>query len=144
MHPTHTHTHTHAHTKSRMPSPLQGKKKPDAGLLCNLLRAFPEPHIHTLTHTHTHTQPHTYTQNPELLQNHVMLHMASSVAITGGASGKEPACQCRRCKRCGFYPWVGKIPWRRAWQPTSIFLPGKFHGQRDLAGYIYSMGLQKS
>jgi len=31
----------------------------------------------------------------------------------GGASGKEPACQCRRHKRCGFYPWVGEIPWKR-------------------------------
>ena len=34
-----------------------------------------------------------------------------------------------------FNPWVGKIPWRRAWQPTPAFLPGKFHGQRSLAGY---------
>ena len=41
----------------------------------------------------------------------------------GGASAKEPACQCRRHKRCGFYPWFGKIPWRRAWQPTPVFLP---------------------
>ena len=32
----------------------------------------------------------------------------------GGAGGKEPACQCRRCKRHGFDPWVGKTPWRRA------------------------------
>ena len=35
----------------------------------------------------------------------------------------------------GFDPWVGKIPWRRAWQPTSVFLPGESHGQRSLAGY---------
>ena len=34
-----------------------------------------------------------------------------------------------------FSPWVGKIPWRRAWQPTQGFLPGEFHGQRSLAGY---------
>ena len=53
----------------------------------------------------------------------------------GGASGKEAVCQCRRCKRCGFHPWVGKIPWRRAWQPTPVFLPGESHGQRSLAGY---------
>ena len=33
------------------------------------------------------------------------------------------------------HPWVGKIPWRRAWQPTPIFLPGESHGQRSLAGY---------
>ena len=35
-------------------------------------------------------------------------------------SGKEPACQCRRHEGHGFDPWVGKIPWRRAWQPTSV------------------------
>ena len=52
----------------------------------------------------------------------------------GGISGKEPACRCMRHKRCGFDPWVRKIPWRRAWQPTPVFLPGEFHGQRSLAG----------
>ena len=46
-----------------------------------------------------------------------------SVCIPGGASGKEPVCQCRRCKKHGFNPWVGKICWRRAWLPTPIFLP---------------------
>ena len=50
-------------------------------------------------------------------------------------SGKEPACQCRSRKRCGFDPWVGKIPWRREWQPTPVFLPEKSHGQRSLVGY---------
>ena len=35
----------------------------------------------------------------------------------------------------GSIPWVGKIPWRRKWQPTLVFLPGKFHGQRSLASY---------
>ena len=39
----------------------------------------------------------------------------------GGASGKEPTCQCKRLKRCRFNPWVRKIPWRRKWQPTPIF-----------------------
>ena len=34
-----------------------------------------------------------------------------------------------------FNPWVGKIPWRRAWQPTSVYLPGESHGQRSLAGH---------
>ena len=52
--------------------------------------------------------------------------------MDGGASGKEPACQCRRPKRLRFDPWVRKISWRRAWQPTSVFLPGESHG---LAGY---------
>jgi len=53
----------------------------------------------------------------------------------GGASGKEPACQCRRHKRCGLDPWVRKITWRRAWQPTPVLLPGESHGQRSLEGY---------
>ena len=37
--------------------------------------------------------------------------------------------------RCGFNSWVRKIPWRRAWQPTPVFLRGESHGQRSLAGY---------
>ena len=38
-------------------------------------------------------------------------------------------------KRPEFKPWVRKIPWRRKWQPTPVFLPGEFHGQRSLVGY---------
>ena len=37
--------------------------------------------------------------------------------------------------RCGFDPWVEKIPWRRAWKSTPVFLPGESQGQRSLAGY---------
>ena len=48
---------------------------------------------------------------------------------------KKPTCQCRRHKICGFEPWVGKILWRRAWQPSPVFLPGESHRQRSLAGY---------
>ena len=50
-------------------------------------------------------------------------------------SVKKSACQCRRCNRQRFHPWVKKIPRNRKWQPTPVFLPGKFHGQRSLAGY---------
>ena len=49
-------------------------------------------------------------------------------------SGKDSTCQCRKCKRHRFNPWVGNIPWRRKWQPIPVFLPGKFHGQRSLVG----------
>ena len=42
---------------------------------------------------------------------------------------------CLKCGRPRFDPWVGKIPWRRKWQPTPVLLPGKFHGQRILVGY---------
>ena len=58
-----------------------------------------------------------------------------SGGFPGGAGGKDPTCQCRRRKRLGFNPWVGKIPWRRKWQPTPVCLPGESHGQRSLAGY---------
>jgi len=56
------------------------------------------------------------------------------LSFPGDTSGKEPTHQCRRCKRSGFNPWVGKIPWRRAWQPTPAFLPGKSHRQWSLVG----------
>ena len=55
--------------------------------------------------------------------------------FTGGSSGKEPTCQCRRHRRHGFNAWVRKIPWRRAWQLTLVVLPGKSHGQGSLVGY---------
>ena len=47
-------------------------------------------------------------------------------------SGKESACQCRRLR---FNPWLGKIPWRRKWQLTPVFLPGESHRQKSLMGY---------
>ena len=61
--------------------------------------------------------------------------LVASLASPRWFSGKEPACKCRRHKRRGFKPWVGKIPWRRAWQSVPIFLPGETHGQRSLVGY---------
>ena len=56
-------------------------------------------------------------------------------SFQGGASGKEPACQYRRPKKCGLNPWVRKIPWRKVWQPTPVLLPGECHGQRGLPAY---------
>ena len=53
----------------------------------------------------------------------------------GGTRDKEPVCQCRRCKRCRFVPCVEKIPRRRTWQLTPLFLPGELHEQRSLAAY---------
>ena len=71
-------------------------------------------------HAHTHTYTHTHTSE-------IMGHMALVV--------KNQPANGRRHKRLGFNPWVGKIPWRRARQPTPVFLPGEFHGQRSLADY---------
>ena len=53
------------------------------------------------------------------------LHDTDNLGFLGGSVGKESTCQCRRCQ---LDPWVGKIPWRRKWQPIPVFLPGKSHG----------------
>ena len=61
--------------------------------------------------------------------------LPNSLDFPGGANGKEPACPCKRHKRQELDPWVGKIPWRKAWEPTLVFLPGNFDGQRNLVAY---------
>ena len=60
-----------------------------------------------------------------------------------GTSGKESACQSRRRKRRAFSPWVRKIPWRRAWQPTPVFLPGKSPWTEEPGG-LQSMEVAKN
>ena len=63
-------------------------------------------------------------------------HVSSFTLSQGAFVVKNPpTCQCRRVRRLGFYPWVQKIPWRRARRPSPVFLPGESHGQRSLAGY---------
>ena len=58
------------------------------------------------------------------------------MGFPGAASGKEPNCQCRKHRRYGFDPWVGKIPGGgRKWQPIPVFLSEESHGQRSLEGY---------
>ena len=64
-----------------------------------------------------------------------LAHSLGFFGLLRWCRGKESACQCRRHKRHGFNHWVGKIPWRREWLPTPVFLPREFHGQRSLAGY---------
>ena len=64
-----------------------------------------------------------------------LVRNTSHLGFPDGTSGKEPACQCRRCKKCGFNSWVGKILWRKAWPPTPVFLPGESLGHRRLVGY---------
>ena len=58
--------------------------------------------------------------------------LVCSMMLPCWLSGKESACQCKRQE---FDPWVRKIPCRRKWQATPVFLPGEFHGHRSLAGY---------
>ena len=59
------------------------------------------------------------------------------LGFPGGASGDESGCPGRRHRRCGLDPWVGKIPWRRAWQPTPVFLPGASYGRRSLTSSLH-------
>ena len=73
--------------------------------------------------------------SPELL-----MELFLDVWLPWWLSGKESACQCRRLR---FDPWVRKIPWRRKWQPTPVFLPGKSYGQRTLAGHKEPFGVAK-
>ena len=61
----------------------------------------------------------------------------TTLGFSGDSSGKEPTCQCRRCKRHGFDPWVGMILWNRVWEPTRVFLPGEPHGQRSLGATVH-------
>ena len=69
--------------------------------------------------------------------------MLKNQDFPGDAAVKNlPANTCQY-RRHGFDPWVGKIPWRRKWQPTPVFLPGKSHGQRSLVGYS-PRGLKES
>jgi len=63
-------------------------------------------------------------------QQWYLVNYTFSGGFLWGLSGEESACQCRRC---GFDFWVRKIPLRRKWQPTPVFLPGKCNGQRSLA-----------
>ena len=60
------------------------------------------------------------------------------LGFPGGSDSKESA----HCKRPGFDPWVGKIPWRRVWQPTPVFLPGESPWTEEPGG-LQSMGLQR-
>ena len=57
----------------------------------------------------------------------------------GGSDGKESSCNAGDWSD----PWVGKIPWRRAWQPTPVFLPGESHGLRRQSVGLWSTGSQR-
>ena len=73
-----------------------------------------------------------------LLQKLRVLYLCLRLYLSGfpgGTNGKEHSSQSRRHKRTRLDSWVGKIPWRRAWQRTQVSLPRESHGQRRLAGY---------
>ena len=74
----------------------------------------------------------------------VCVHVCTYIyrGFPGGASGKESACQCRRCKRRGFNPCFRKIPWNRKWQPTPVFHSWEIPWPEEPGG-LQSMGLQR-
>ena len=65
---------------------------------------------------------------------YIYIYLYIHLGFPGGTSGKEPACQYRRHKRCRFNPWVGKIPWRKAWRPFQYSCLENLYGERSLAG----------
>ena len=66
----------------------------------------------------------------------LFIHCNNMIGFPGGSEVKASACNAGDLGSIpGSDPWVGKIPWRRKWQPTPVFLPGEFHGQRNLTGY---------
>ena len=71
--------------------------------------------------------PQSESRQENLKLSSLLSFLLFSWVFPGDASNKEPDCHCRRNKWCRFSPWVGKIPRRREWQSTPVFLPGKFH-----------------
>ena len=65
----------------------------------------------------------------------ILITLCNFMGFPGGTGSKELACQYRSSKRHGVDPCVRKIAWRRAWQPTPVFLPGEFHGQSSPMGH---------
>ena len=89
------------------------------------------PHIHLQTLPLTRYEYFIFFPTPALLYHREWSTVSGwlwfQLGLPRRLSGKESVCQCRRCS--------GKIPWKRKWQPTPVFLPGKSHGQRSLMGY---------
>ena len=61
--------------------------------------------------------------------------VTATIAAQGASWWLRRESVCLQCRRPGLDPWVGKIPWRRKWQPTPVFFPGESQGRRNLAGY---------
>ena len=123
----------HPERPHRGPGTLSGQREPGQS----------QDHLHTKrgnSHSELGKQegpPLTSTPGEETAWHSLFsrLDLSTLTGLPRQHSGKEPACQCRRRKRYRFDPWVGRIPWRREWQSTPVFLPGKCHGWRTLMGY---------
>ena len=92
--------------------------------------------VYIYTHIHTHyiyiyRYIHTHTHTHTILGDKCYI-----IGLPRDSVVKNlPANAGRKCKRLEFNPWVGKAAWKRKWQPTAAFLPGKSHGPRRLVDY---------
>ena len=75
-----------------------------------------------------------FREDPALRKKKIIPFPSAFLGFPGGSVVKNPHANTGGT-RDGCNPWVGKIPWRRKWQPTPVFLPGQFHGQRSQAGH---------
>ena len=71
------------------------------------------------------------------MNNSVLLNTSAELGFPGGTNGKDPPANAGDVERLGFDPCMGKFPWRRKWQPISVFLPGKSHGQRACRATVH-------
>ena len=107
--------------------------------------------IHICIYTHTHIYIHIYIHIHTYIYTYICTYICTNIYIYSvyiwspwWLSCKEltfKAGDCLQCRRHQFDLWVliKKIPWRRKWQPTPVFLPGEFHGQRSLAGTVHGV-----
>ena len=79
---------------------------------------------------------------PEVSVGNVFQGRPASLGFPGSSAGKESSCQCRGCLRQEFNPWLGKIPWRRAWQPTPVIIAWRILCTEGSGG-LQSMGSQR-
>ena len=86
-------------------------------------QAFVDITVRCEIYVYVHTSTHTYT------------YVYAYMGFPGGTSDKDPTSNSGDIMIHGFNPWVRKIPWRRAQQPTIVFLPAESYGQRSLKGY---------
>ena len=77
-------------------------------------------------------------QSFEIIQQTFIWYLCARASLVAQTVKNSPAVHEMRVD-----PWVRKIPWKREWLPTPVFLPGEFHGQRSLVGYSQSMVSQR-